>query len=504
MLLAALAAASAELTGTSARSAKTARLAEVLTAAGPDEIAVVVSWLSGTLTQRQIGVGWAALREAPGPAEQPALTVAETERALTAVGTQSGPGSQRRRQQLLADLFARATAGEQAFLRPLLTDGLRQGALIGVMTDAIARAAGIPPAEVRRAAMLSGSLAEVAAAALAGGAAALAAFHLQVGRPVGPMLARTASGTDEALAALGTAAVEWKLDGVRVQLHRSGDRVAIFTRTLDDITTRLPDVVEAVRSLPATEFVADAEAIALRADERPAPFQVTASRLARRSADLPLTTFVFDLLRLDGTDLLDEPAATRFAALAGVVPPAGSIRAVPRLVTDDPARARDFLDDTRRRGHEGVVVKSLTAPYQAGRRGAAWLKVKPVHTLDLVVLAVEWGSGRRTGRLSNLHLGARAADGSGFVMLGKTFKGLTDAMLAWQTQRFLALADGPADGYVVRVRPEQVVEIAFDGVQRSSRYPGGVALRFARVVRYRADKPATEADGIDLVRAFLS
>ncbi|MFL6161395.1 MAG: ATP-dependent DNA ligase [Jatrophihabitantaceae bacterium] len=508
MLLATLATASAELTATSARSVKTKRLAEVLAATvDPAETAVVVSWLSGVLTQRQIGVGWASLRTLPPPAAEPGLTVGETEQAFTEIGSQSGPGSQGRRQRLLTELFGRATAAEQAFLRRVITGELRQGALLGVMTDAIAAASGVPLAEVRRAAMVGGSLPAVAAAALASGTAGLADFQLRVGQPIGPMLAQTATSTDEALATLGTAAFEWKLDGVRIQVHRSGPEVAIFTRTLDDITARLPEVADRLRSLPAAEFVIDAEAIALRPDERPVPFQVTAARLASRAGNrppVPLTTFVFDLLALDGTDLLATPAEARFQALSRLVPAVGPVRTVPRVVTDDPARARSFLADAVARGHEGVLAKSLTAPYQAGRRGAAWLKIKPVHTLDLVVLAVEWGNGRRAGKLSNIHLGALADDGAGFVMLGKTFKGMTDAMLAWQTERFLHLADGPTDGYVVRLRPEQVVEVAFDGVQRSSRYPGGVALRFARVVRYRDDKRPEEADTIATVRAHYA
>ncbi|MDT4935590.1 MAG: ligase 1 [Pseudonocardiales bacterium] len=374
------------------------------------------------------------------------------------------------------------------------------------MTDAVARAAELPVAEVRRAAMLGGDLPAVAAAALAGGAAALSDFALRIGRPVSPMLAQTASSVDDALTRLGgTALFEAKLDGARVQVHRAGADVAIFTRTLDDVTARLPEVVEAVRALPVDSLVADGEAIALRADGRPHPFQVTASRFGR-SVDIaaaratqPLHAFLFDVLHLDGTDLLDAPTSDRLAALDSVVPPDERIN---RVVTADPLAAQEFLTATLGAGHEGVMAKSLAAPYEAGRRGAGWLKVKPVHTVDLVVLAVEWGSGRRTGKLSNIHLGARDPDTGGFVMLGKTFKGMTDAMLAWQTERFLALADGPTDGWVVRLRPEQVVEIAYDGVQRSSRYPGGLALRFARVVRYRHDKRPEEADTIDTVRAL--
>ncbi|HEX2904972.1 MAG TPA: ATP-dependent DNA ligase [Jatrophihabitans sp.] len=503
MLLATVADASAELSATPARSAKTARLATLLAAADPAELPVLVSWLSGELTQRQLGVGWAGLRELPPPAALPNLTIAAVQGCFDEIAAQGGSGSQGRRQQLVTQLFARATGAEQLLLRRVITGELRQGALIGVMADALAAAFAVPLAAVRRAAMLSGSLPAVATAAQSGGAGALAEFRLHIGRPIGPMLAQTAASVTAALQPLGRAACEWKLDGVRVQIHRQNEDIRIFTRTLDDITARLPDVLEAVATLPARHAVLDGEAIALRPDGRPLPFQVTSARLARHAPaePLPLTTFVFDALHLDGRDLLDEPTEQRIDALSQVLPGSGPIRAVPRLITADAEQAQAFLDEALAQGHEGVLVKSLTAAYQAGRRGAGWLKVKPVHTLDLVVLAVEWGSGRRQGRLSNIHLGAR--DENGFVMLGKTFKGMTDAMLAWQTQRFLELAEGPTDGYVVRLRPEQVVEIAFDGVQRSTRYPGGVALRFARVLRYRDDKPVTDVDTIDTVRSYL-
>lgn len=505
-----VATASADVGASSSRLAKTARLADVLrtAAAGgdPDLVAVVVSWLSGELPQRQIGVGWASLRALPEPAAQPTLAVAEVHARFSEIGAVAGKGSQARRAELVADLFGRATGVEHAFLRRLLSGELRQGALLGVMTDAVAKAADVPAATVRRAAMLGGALPAVAAAALTGGEAALQQFTLAVGRPVGPMLAQTATGVAEALERLGgTAVFEAKLDGARVQIHRSGDDVAVYTRSLDDVTARLPEVVEATLALPATELIADAEAIALRADGRPHRFQVTASRFGR-SVDVaaaraarPLSVFVFDLLHLDGTDLLDLPTSERVAAMDAIVP---ERHRVDRLVTADPDAAGRFLDATLAAGHEGVMAKSPTAPYEAGRRGAGWLKVKPVHTLDLVVLAVEWGSGRRTGKLSNLHLGARDPATGGFVMLGKTFKGMTDAMLDWQTARFLELADGPTDGYVVKLRPEQVVEIAFDGVQTSSRYPGGMALRFARVLRYRDDKSPADADTVDTVRAL--
>ncbi|HEV2887477.1 MAG TPA: ATP-dependent DNA ligase [Jatrophihabitans sp.] len=495
-----------ELAITPARGEKVEKLATLLRTSSGADAAIVVSWLSGELTQRQIGVGWAALRALPPPAAEPSLEVAGVEAALTEIGASAGSGSQARRRELLHALFAAATEPEQQFLTRLLTGDLRQGALAGVMADAVARAAGLPPAQVRRAAMLSASLPMVAAAALDGGSEALAGFGLRVGHPVSPMLAQTAASTGDALSRLGgSAAFEWKLDGIRVQIHRAEDDIRIFTRGLEDVTGRLPEVVDAVRGMGARRLVADAEVLALRADGRPEPFQVTAARLGTRSAPSAdshtLTVFLFDVLHAEGTDLLDEPATRRAEILTEVVPPAGR---VPRLVTADPSEAQAFLDDALGHGHEGVVAKSLTAPYEAGRRGAGWLKVKPVHTLDLVVLAVEWGSGRRRGSLSNIHLGALDPRTGGFVMLGKTFKGMTDATLDFQTRRFLELADGPTDGYVVRVRPEQVVEIAFDGVQRSSRYPGGVALRFARVLRYRQDKTAAEADTIDTVRAFAT
>jgi ATP-dependent DNA ligase I len=505
-----VAAASAEVGATSARLAKIARIADLLRAAGaegdPKLVAIVVSWLSGELPQRQIGVGWAALRSLPAPAAAPSLTVMDVDARFTEIGGVAGKGSQARRAELVSGLFAAATDEEQTFLRRLLGGELRQGALVGVMADAVAKAAGVPAPVVRRAAMLGGDLPAVAAAALTGGEAALEKFTLRVGQPVGPMLAQTATGVTEALERLGgTAVFEAKLDGARVQIHRSGDAVSIYTRSLDDVTERLPEVVETTLALPVTDLIADAEAIALRPDGRPHRFQVTASRFGR-SVDIaaaresqPLSVFVFDLLHLDGTDLLDQPTSERVAALDAIVPKA---HRVDRLTTDDEDVARQFLDVTLEAGHEGVMAKSLSAPYEAGRRGAGWLKVKPVHTLDLVVLGVEWGSGRRTGKLSNIHLGARDPATGGFVMLGKTFKGMTDAMLEWQTTRFMELADGPTDGWAVKLRPEQVVEIAFDGVQGSSRYPGGMALRFARVLRYRDDKSPAEADTIDTVRAF--
>lgn len=501
VLLVEVATASADVGATSARLAKISRIAELLRGCQGAEVAIVVSWLSGELPQRQIGVGWAALRSLPPPAHQPGLTVAEVDARFGEIGAIAGKGSQARRSHAVADLFGRATEIEQTFLKRLLSGELRQGALVGVMADAVAKASGLPAPEVRRAAMLGGALPAVAAAALTGGAQALAEFRLTVGRPVGPMLAQTATGVAEALDKLGgTAVFEAKLDGARVQIHRDGGQVTVYTRSLDDVTARLPEVVEATLALPVTSLIADGEAIALRPDGRPHRFQVTASRFGRvERSDQPLSVFFFDVLHLDGTDLMDLPTTERAVALDTVIP--DRFR-VDRLITADAERAQGFLDATLAAGHEGVMAKSPSAPYEAGRRGAGWLKVKPVHTLDLVVLAVEWGSGRRSGKLSNIHLGARDPGGNGFVMLGKTFKGMTDAMLEWQTTRFLELAVGPTNGYVVKLRPEQVVEIALDGVQTSTRYPGGMALRFARVLRYRDDKSPAEADTVDTVRAL--
>jgi len=508
VLLIDVATTSAEVGGSASRLAKVARIADLLGRAATDPmlVAIIVSWLSGELPQRQIGVGWAALRSLPSPAAQPSLTVTGVDATFSTIGAVSGKGSQARRAELVAGLFASATEVEQTFLRRLLTGELRQGALAGVMADAVAAAAQIPATVVRRAAMLGGDLPAVAAAGLTGGTAALDAFTLRVGRPVGPMLAQTAASVREALEKLGgTAAFEAKLDGARVQVHRAGDQVTVYTRSLDDVTARLPEVVEATLALPVTDLIADGEAIALRPDGRPQPFQVTGSRFGRSvdvpaaRATQPLSVFFFDILHCDGVDLLDAAASERLAVLDQITP---KQHRVDRLVTSDPAAAADFLEATLAARHEGVMAKSLTARYEAGRRGAGWLKVKPVHTLDLVVLAVEWGSGRRRGKLSNIHLGARDPASGGYVMLGKTFKGMTDAMLDWQTTRFTELAVGGTDSYVVQLRPEQVVEVAFDGVQQSSRYPGGLALRFARVLRYRDDKGPDQADTIDTVRAL--
>ena len=490
---------------TPARLAKIEWLAGCLRRLRPREVPIAVAYLSGVLPQGTIGVGWASLRDLPPPAPPPpTLELLEVHAALERIRASTGPGSEAIRRRELAELFRRATEPERRFLIGLLQGELRQGALEGVMVEAVARAAKVPAPEVRRALMLSGDLGAVAVAAVAEGGDGLGRFRLTPFRPVQPMLAQTAADLPDALARIRPAAVEWKLDGARIQVHRVGDEVRAFTRNLADITDRVPEVVEAVRRLPVQALILDGEAIALRPDGRPHPFQVTMSRFGSRLGvdelrwTVPLSSFFFDCLHVNGDDLLDRPARERFAALAESV--TNELR-LPRVETNDPAEAERFLDGALDRGHEGVMVKALDAPYEAGRRGAGWLKVKRARTLDLVVLAAEWGHGRRRGWLSNLHLGARDPETGGFVMLGKTFKGMTDEMLAWQTERLLEL-ETDRDAYTVYVRPELVLEVAFDGVQSSRRYPGGLALRFARVKGYRPDKRPDEADTIDTVRAI--
>ncbi len=510
MLLAEVARVSREVAGTPARTGKTAALARLFRDARPSEAPVVITYLAGRLPQRRIGIGWSTLRERFEPAAEPRLTVLGVHTTLNRIAAVSGRGAQSRRRELLAGLMNAATAQEQTFLLGLLGGELRQGGLDALAVEGLAAAVGAPADGVRRAVMLSGSLGAVAEALLARGPAALDGFRLEIGRPVLPMLAHTARDVDDALDRLGPCALEEKLDGVRIQVHRDGDRVRVFTRTLEDITDRLPEVVAAVLELSVRHAVLDGEVVALDAAGRPRPFQETASRVgtrsqtAERGAALPLSPVFFDLLTVDGTDLLAAPAAERHERLAGIAPRPRRVRRLVAAEPQDPdvrAAARVFAAEVLARGHEGVVVKALDAPYRAGRRGSAWLKVKPVHTLDLVVLAAEWGHGRRTGKLSNLHLGARLPDGT-FAMLGKTFKGLTDALLAWQTERLRELSVRD-DGFMVRVRPELVVEIAFDGLQRSTRYPAGLTLRFARVVRFREDLTAHDADTVETVRAHL-
>lgn len=495
---------SAALVATASRNAKADIVAGALRRADPDEIATVAAYLAGVLPQRRIGVGWRGLGALPDPAEQPSLTVREVDLALGAIAAHAGSGSTSSRRAAVAELFARATETEQEYLRGLILGGVRQGAQDGVMLAAIARAAEVPEASVRRAVMLAGFAGPVAHAALTGGREALDAVTLEVGRPLRPMLAGSAPDVAEAVVDGTEVILDRKIDGIRIQAHKDGGDVRLYTRSLEEITERLPEVVELVARLPGERLVLDGETIALRPDGRPQPFQVTGSRTASSTdpgqlrATTPLTTSFFDALHIDGEDLLDLPLTERIARLETVVPDEAR---VPRLRTASAGEAAEFFAAQVAAGHEGVIVKDPGSPYAAGRRGAGWVKVKPRHTLDLVVLAVEWGSGRRRGTLSNIHLGARDPAAGGFVMLGKTFKGMTDAMLAWQTERFQEL-ETHRDSYTVYVRPEQVVEIAFDGIQKSSRYPGGMALRFARVLRYRDDKSAGEADTIETVAAL--
>ncbi|MFI8861461.1 ATP-dependent DNA ligase [Streptomyces prasinus] len=505
MLLSRLARVSQEIAATSARSRKIALLAELFRDAEADEVPVVIPYLAGRLPQGRVGVGWKTLSRPVAPAERATLTVRAVDALIGRLAGVSGPGSQAGRALLLGELLGAATEDEQRFLLGLLSGEIRQGALDAVAAEGLARATGAPPAAVRRAVMLAGSLQAVAGALLADGPGALERFRLTVGRPVLPMLAHSASSVAGAVEKLGAAAVEEKLDGIRVQVHRDGDTVRVHTRTLDDITDRLPEVTAAARALRGERFILDGEVVSFDEEGRPRSFQETAARVGSRTdvaaaaRKVPVSPVFFDVLSVDGRDLLDLPFAERHAELARLVPQPMRVRRAVVSGPDDLGAAEAFLAETLGRGHEGVVVKGLDAPYSAGRRGASWLKVKPVHTLDLVVLAAEWGSGRRTGKLSNLHLGARTADG-GFAMLGKTFKGMTDTMLAWQTERLRELAVDESES-VVTVRPELVVEIAYDGLQRSTRYPAGVTLRFARVVRYREDKRPDEADTVETLLA---
>ena len=507
MLLADLVATSRRVAETRSRLQKTAALGDLLRRLGPEEIDIAVAFLSGHLRQGRIGLGGAAVRNAmPGTAAaEPALTLGEVDAELGRIAATSGSGSVAERSRLLSGLLARATRDEQDFLVRLIYGELRQGALAGLMAEALAVAAEVPADEVRRALMLAGELPEVAKAVLTEGRPGLARFHLQLFRPLQPMLAQPAEDVSEALERLGEAALELKLDGARVQVHKEGDEVRVYSRRGNEVTPAVPELVETVQALPARRLLLDGETIALRPDGSPHPFQVTMRRFGRKldvprqRAELPLTSFFFDLLHLDGQDLIDRPASERFAALGSAVPGL----TVPRIITADPEEADAFFEEVLARGHEGIMVKATDAPYEAGRRGASWLKVKPAHTLDLVILAAEWGHGRRRGWLSNLHLGARDPENGGFVMLGKTFKGLTDERLAWQTQKLQELAIG-TDSWTVYVRPELVVEVAFSDVQESPQYPGGMALRFARVKRYREDKTAAEADTIDAVRRIFA
>ena len=511
-LLAELVSTSSRVSGTSSRLAKVREIARLLGGLSRAEIAIGVSYLAGELPQGRIGVGYAALQAAAASTErapeQASLTLEQTDRRVAELAGIRGGGSAARRGKALSDLFGQATAAERTFLLRLLVGELRQGALAGAMIDAIAAASGVPVADVRRAAMYSGSLGAIALAAVTAGAAGLAEFQLQLFSPVAPMLAQTAADVDEALQELGgrEIALEWKLDGARVQAHKSDEQVRLYTRTLNEVTDALPEIVAAVGALPARALVLDGEAIAYDAAGRPHPFQITMRRFGRRLdvekllTDLPVRAYFFDCLRADERSLADRPLHERSEALAAIVPE--SLR-VPRIVTASAPAARTFYEAALAAGHEGLMAKALDSTYEAGNRGAAWLKIKRAHTLDLVVLAAEWGHGRRTGKLSNLHLGALDPATGSYVMLGKTFKGLTDAMLEWQTRELLA-RETHRDQWTVYVRPELVVEIAFSDLQASRRYPGGMALRLARVKRYRDDKRADDADDVEAVRRIFA
>lgn len=506
MLLSAVVEAADTVAATSSRLAKVAALAAVLRGLAAAEVAPVIGILVANPRQGRIGVGWRTLRALDSAhSAEPRLTVLEVDAALDRLAAAEGQGSVAARRTQLDALAAAATAGEWDFLSRVILGELRTGALEGVLLDAVAKASEADAAAVRRAAMLSGDLGETARIALHGEPGELEAVGLVVGRPVMPMLASTAGSTAEALAAVtGPASVEYKLDGARIQVHRRGDDVRVYTRNLADITHRVPEIVEAVRALPAHDVILDGETLSLDEDGGPRPFQDTMARFGSEGdAAVLLRPWFFDILHLDGRDLIDEPLSTRLELLAGV---AGKSR-MPGIVTDDPGRAEEFSREALAAGHEGVMVKGVDGAYAAGRRGKSWLKVKPVLTFDLVVLAVEWGSGQRSGQLSNLHLGALDPDGAfgepgGFVMVGKTFKGLTDQLLRWQTEHFPTI-ETHRSAYAVHVRPETVVEIAIDGVQRSTRYPGGVALRFARVKGYRPDKTPRDADTIGTLRGLL-
>lgn len=507
MLLETLVSASEAVQATSKRREKVGRLAECLRAAGPDA-AICVAFLCGDLRQGKLGIGYGTLQAArpESAAESATLTLAEVDAEFEALAHTQGKGSKGERARRLRQLLARATEREQRFLLRLVTGELRQGALEAILLEAVAEASGVPAAALRRAVMFAGDLRQVATSVLREGASALSQFRLELFQPVRPMLAQTASDLDEALTQLGEATGEYKLDGARVQIHKVDSEVRIYSRQLNDITHSMPEVVTLAQRLPAHRLVLDGEVVALAPDGRPLPFQVTMRRFGRKlqvaeqQAALPLSVFLFDVLHRDGQDLVDSSYAERLPHLDSVTPSdIAAWRTVPRLMRPTPAELSEFAQGALAAGHEGIMVKALGAEYQAGRRGASWLKVKPVHTLDLVVLAAEWGSGRRQGWLSNLHLGARDPKAGGFVMLGKTFKGLTDALLEHQTAELLK-REISRDAYTVYVRPELVVEVAFDGLQSSPHYPAGLALRFARVRRYRSDKSAAGADTIDTIR----
>ena len=502
MLLAAVVETSRRVAETTKRLEKVDLLARLLKQLHPEEVEIVVAFLTGRARQGRIGIGYGSIRDAQGsPASEPSLEVAEIDRIFESITKIQGTGSQRQRLDLLSGMFARATGLEQQFLVGLLMGELRQGALEGIMVDAVSKASGIAADRVRRAVMMAGDIAVVARALLEKGEAGLHAYDVQLFRPIQPMLAQTAEDVSEALADLGEAALEFKMDGARVQVHKSGDDVVVYSRALNDVSPAVPEVVEAVRALPAHDLILDGEVLSLLPDGRPQPFQITMRRFGRKldvermRGELPMTPFWFDLLYLNGGSLLDEPQARRFRALSELAPQS----LIPHIIASNPAAGDEFFEQSINRGHEGIMAKATGATYAAGARGQSWLKIKRPRTLDLVILAAEWGHGRRQGWLSNLHLGARDTEKGGFAMLGKTFKGLTDEMLVWQTQELLKLEIG-RDSYTVHVEPKLVVEIAFNEIQVSPRYPSGLALRFARVKRYRPDKTAAESDTFQTVQ----
>jgi DNA ligase-1 len=502
MQLAAIVETSRRVAETTKRLEKVDLLARLLKQLHPEEVEIVVAFLTGRTRQGRIGIGYGTIRDAKcSPAPEPSLDVAEIDQAFESITKIQGSGSQRQRLEILSGMLARATEPEQKFLVGLLMGELRQGALEGIMVDAVAKASGVPADRVRRAVMMAGDIAVVARALIEKGEAGLHAYDVQLFRPIQPMLAQTAEDVSEALAGLGEAALEFKMDGARVQVHKSGDDVMVYSRALNDVSAAVPEVVEAVRALPAHDLILDGEVLSLLPDGRPQPFQITMRRFGRKldvermRAELPMTPFWFDLLYLNGGSLLDEPQARRFRALAELDPQS----LIPNIIASSAAAGDEFFEQSISRGHEGIMAKETGATYAAGARGQSWLKIKRPRTLDLVILAAEWGHGRRQGWLSNLHLGARDTEKGGFAMLGKTFKGLTDEMLAWQTQELLKLEIG-RDSYTVHVEPKLVVEIAFNEIQVSPRYPSGLALRFARVKRYRPDKTAAESDTFQTVQ----
>jgi DNA ligase 1 len=503
MLLAEVVEASRRMTETTKRLEKTRLLSELLTHLSPDEIEIVVAYLAGMTPQGKIGIGYATLRAgAATPASSVALGILDVDRALESISKTQGRGAEGRRRELLHGLMSQATEAEQRFLTSLLMGELRQGALEGIMLEALAQASRLPADRIRRAVMMAGDIAAVAKSVLTEGASSLSRYAVQLFRPIHPMLANTAEDVGAAIADLGEAALEYKFDGARVQVHKSGSDVVVYSRSLNDVTPAVPEVVEAVRMMPASDLILDGEVLSQTSEGRPQPFQITMRRFGRRldvdrmRSEFPLAPYWFDLLYLNGTELIDEPQARRFAALTELSPPSSM---VPHVVTADSAEAEEFLHNALEAGHEGIMAKATAAAYIAGARGQSWLKVKQPRTLDLVVLAAEWGNGRRQGLLSNLHLGARDVEKGGFAMLGKTFKGLTDQTLQWQTDAFLKI-EVARDNYTVYVEPKIVVEIAFNEIQVSPRYESGLALRFARVKRYRPDKSVADSDTFQTVK----